>query len=67
MALNRHFCRHFARFVMGISAISEGGRRGTQRWCFALVPGGLRFPVSASRRHFIRNCSDYKCVRDKTS
>jgi hypothetical protein len=25
MALNRHFCRHFARFVRGISAISAGG------------------------------------------
>ena len=40
LALNRHFCRRFARFVMGISAISVGG----------LSPGGNEPGESPPRR-----------------
>ena len=45
MALNRHFRRHFARFVMGISAISAGGLSPGEN-----DPGLLGETVAGARR-----------------
>jgi hypothetical protein len=58
MALNRHFRRHFARFVMGISAISEAGYR-RMRMSLARVRRGW----GGTRRWRSRSCREAYAFR----